>query len=160
MNRNIFSALFLGLLAFGFSTVSNSASACSRADGDYSQENLFSEADEVFHALIVRTELDDRLTEKGGFGSRSGKQQRFLINVWYEVKEVFKGDPNPHGPVLTNKFFMGGCGTIMVTGQDYVLFVNGPDRFIDVHGTFGLSPNPKFLAEKLDPLRVLAAQHN
>lgn len=117
-------------------------------------------ADEVFHALVVRTELDEKLTEKGGFGSDGDQQQRYLINVWYEIKEVFKGNPNPEGPVLTNKFFMGGCGTIMVTGQDYVLFVGGSDRFIDVHGTFELSPNPKFLDEKLDPLRKLMAQRN
>lgn len=160
MNRKFHLAVFFGFLTIGSSVALQGASACGRSDGDYSQENLFSGADEVFHALIVRTELDDRLTEKRGFGSRDGRQQRYLINVWYEIKEVFKGNPKPDQSVLTNKFFMGGCGTIIATGQEYVLFVGGPNRFIDVHGTFGLSQNPKLLAQNLDPLRKLAAKRN
>ncbi|MDA4846704.1 hypothetical protein OOZ53_15185 [Hoeflea sp. E7-10] len=51
------------------------------------------------------------------------QKQWQLVDVYYELKEVLKGQPTEIGPISTHNAYFGGCGVPVVAGVDYLFFV-------------------------------------
>lgn len=92
------------------------ASACSMPS-DYSIQNEFNDARLVFRGLVTQADLNPLEFDSGGVKERS------LVDVRYEVAEIFKGKPQPSGIISTHTGILGGCGVPIMVGQQYLFFV-------------------------------------
>jgi hypothetical protein len=144
------------ILVLSSAGAANGADVCDRID-EPTEGDLFKYADEVFHALVVRTALsDERL--------RQIQRERLLVEVWYEIKEVLKGDPAPNEPVVTTKYVMRGCGLNILAGQEYVFYTtfvpfgaNNSKRYVDIiGGTRGLPVRPEFIERRIEQIREIS----
>lgn len=139
------------------------AVACSRTD-EWTTKTIFDESSEVFVAYVTKTELGDAVMDL------DGTPQRSLVKVFYELKEVIKGEPTQNGPVATTNWYYGGCGLPVFVGVDYILFITPfPDGFpkesqgnssgmISFFASRDLGNNPKNLEEAIKQARRLLDQ--
>ncbi|WP_192181289.1 hypothetical protein [Mesorhizobium amorphae] len=160
----------LALALLGAVALPGIASACSMPPG-WTPQRAFAEAALVFHGLVTATELSS--TKVGGPPTDVG-DGRILVNVRYEIAEVFKGKPQANGAISTTTLIMGGCGVPVLAGQHFLFYVNGIDEatrkdmpdlagqtqgMISIYDTQMLPPNPMLLDEALAEVRALAKKH-
>jgi hypothetical protein len=107
-------ATIVGLLA---ALAPSDAMACSRGD-EWTRQSDFDRAKAVFRATVTKAELSDYIPPK------PYHQGRHLVFVYYDLKEVLKGDPTDHGPVSTTNLYFGGCGLPVAVGMDFIFFVD------------------------------------
>ncbi|TIL58373.1 MAG: hypothetical protein E5Y79_20040 [Mesorhizobium sp.] len=146
------------------------ASACSMP-ANWTPQRAFAEAALVFRGLVTATELSP--TKLGIVAADEG-DGRILVNVRYETMEVFKGNPEPNGVISTTTLIMGGCGVPVLTGQNFLFYVDAIDEetrktqpefagqtqgMISIYDSQMLSPNPQLLDESLAEVRALAKKH-
>ena len=139
------------------------ALACSRPH-DWSYQKEFDDSNEVFRAFVTKVEVSDSeiaAEMPAGF---------FLIEVYYELKEVLKGTPRENGPILTHTAIGGGCGFPALAGFEYVFFTyptkidEDPELadlangMISLSGTKGLPIDEKFAEEEMAQFRSLASE--
>ncbi|RJT34877.1 hypothetical protein D3227_22830 [Mesorhizobium waimense] len=163
-------SLSLSLALFGAVALPGIASACSMPAG-WTPQRAFAEAALVFHGLVTATELSS--TKDGGPPADMG-DGRILVNVRYEIAEVFKGKPEANGAISTTTLIMGGCGVPVLAGQHFLFYVNGIDEttrkempelagqtqgMISIYDTQMLPPDPKVLDEALADVRALAKKN-
>lgn len=143
------------ILVLGSVGAAHGADVCDRID-EPTEEYLFKTADEVFHALVVRTELSDEKL-------RQIQRERLLVEVWYEIKEILKGHPAPNDPVVTTKHILGGCGLNFLAGQQYVFYTtlvpfgaSDSKRYVDIlGGTRGLPVRTEFIERRIEQIREI-----
>ncbi len=148
----LIAAIIFALSSFG---AVNGAYACSRVDQP-TDEDLFKTAHEVFHALVVRTALSD--DHRGGPDG-----VRYVVQGWYEIKEILKGDPAPNEPIVTTNLVMGGCGLHLLVGQEYVFYPrlvhinkNETLRYVDIlDGTRWLPLEPGIAEQRVEQIRKI-----
>ncbi|MCP4317481.1 MAG: hypothetical protein GY789_16065 [Hyphomicrobiales bacterium] len=154
----------LRILAGTFVTVcvfmASHASACSRPS-DWSEEQAVGSAKEIFTALVTKVELSPDVA------MFEGESKRYIVKVFYERKEIIKGQPTETGPVTTSIFYMGGCGIPMVVGIDYLFFIEpfeadvpekltgGSSGLISIFNTQPLPPLEDEAAEIVSRIRSL-----
>jgi len=142
-------------------STANAVLACSLPH-DWSYQKEFDESNEVFRAFVTRVEVSDyEFDDKKADGF-------FIIEVYYELKEVLKGTPRKEGPILTHTAIGGGCGVPVLAGFDYVFFTYPANRnddpafaelangIISLSGTSSLHTNEKFAEQKMAYFRSLA----
>ena len=126
------------------------ASACSTLGPEPTIEELFSTADAVFVAEVVKTE---RVI--GSFGSMTLP----MVEGDVELVEVLKGDPPAGRKVRDLVFGPGNCSLGLLAGLPYlflfqpgqdnlVLWPTGSRMFININGTY-----PKELLARLRALK-------
>jgi hypothetical protein len=99
------------------------AYACSRAPdvSEPTQEELFSAASAVFVAHLTKTEEVKP--------ADPSKDAEGVIEGTFRVIEILKGQPPADGKVKSELFFPGNCTIPLISGMDYIFFID--NRFLD-----------------------------
>jgi len=125
-----------------------------------SQAEMFQAADSVFYARINDVKLPSKWSELGELGKEARRHPAPLddyVVARYELIEVFKGEPNPEGVVVSLFFGPGNCGLPLFPGLYFVLFLDEHDATFLCSGTFhlGWRPDQEAAQQKLAALRQL-----
>ncbi|TPL49608.1 hypothetical protein [Mesorhizobium sp. B2-4-6] len=161
---------FFAIALFTAICVPGTASACFMPVGWTSQQG-FTKAALVFRGLVTATELSPTKLATGPADTNDG---RILVNVRYEIAEVFKGKPEANGVISTTTLIMGGCGVPVLAGQSFLFYVDALDEeaqkaepefakqtqgMISIYDSQMLPPNPQLLDEALAEVRAFAKKH-
>ena len=125
-----------------------------------SQAEMFQAADSVFYARISSAKLPSQWSELGKLGKKarqySARLDEYVI-THYELIEVFKGEPDPHGVVVSSFYGAGNCGLPFFPGLYFVMFLDEHGATFLCSGTFhlGWQPDQEAAQRKLAELRQL-----
>ncbi|MER9057840.1 hypothetical protein [Mesorhizobium sp. M0213] len=170
MGNHFRCAAVLAFALIGAVAALATASACSMPP-DWTPQRAFAEASLVFRGMVTETELSPI---KLGTVPPDEGDGRILVNVRYEIAEVFKGKPEPNGVVSTTTLIMGGCGVPVLAGQNFLFYVDAiteearkaepefatqTQGMISIYNSQMLPPNPELLEEALAEVRALAKKH-
>ena len=127
----------------------NQAVACSFADR--TDEEKFSEADRVFRARIIGTKL---ITEK--FDGESEE----VVKATYRLIESYKGKNSKKGTVKEIPFGPGNCMLGLLTGMEYVIYLEGNDFVTLPSGSWGyFNAEGTQVVPELEKLRKLSSEN-